>query len=65
MGLTDESTLVETLRAGRHVERRVLVEEVDGLERDFDLLARHDGEVLDAWDLNSICGLVYAQAGLI
>ena len=40
--------LVDGLCARRHVEGRILVEEVDGLEHDLEDLAWHDGEVLDA-----------------
>lgn len=39
---------VEALLARRDVQRRVAVEEVDGLERDLEDLDGHDGEVLDA-----------------
>lgn len=39
---------VEALLALRHVEGGVAVEEVDGLERHLEHLARHDREVLDA-----------------
>lgn len=46
-----EDALVEGLLAGGHVEGRVLVEEVDGLETDLNDLDGHDGEVLDARDV--------------
>ena len=47
-----QSALVEVLGARRHVYGRVLREEVDGLEADFEHLARHDGEIFDARDLS-------------
>lgn len=49
--LAEQSTLVEVLCRGWDVDGRVPVEEVDGLERDLEDFARHDGEVFDAWDL--------------
>ena len=51
MLLAKQHALVEVLRAGRHVERRVLGEEVDGLEGDFEDLAGHYWEVFDTRDL--------------
>jgi len=39
------------LSARRHIDGRVLREEVDGLEADFEHLARHHGEVFNAWNL--------------
>jgi hypothetical protein len=48
-----QSTLVELLRARRHVDGRIPREEVDGLETDFQHFAGHHGEVFDAWDLGS------------
>nr|POE48079.1 hypothetical protein CFP56_01407 [Quercus suber] len=49
--LTRQRASVELLRAGRHVQRRIFVEEVDRLQRHFDDFAGHHGKVLDAWDL--------------
>lgn len=49
--VSQQSTLVERLGARRHVDSRVLREEVDGLEADFEHLARHDWEILDARDM--------------
>jgi len=49
--LAEERALVEFLRAGRDVDGRVLVEEVDGFHRHSDDFAGHDGEVFDARDL--------------
>ena len=49
--VSQQSTLVERLGARRHIDSRVLREEVDGLEADFEHLARHDWEILDARDL--------------
>jgi hypothetical protein len=46
-----QRTLVELLRARRHVDCRVPREEVDGLEADFQHFAGHYREVFDAWDL--------------
>ena len=51
MPLGDEGAAVERLGAGRDVEGGVGGEEVDGLERDPDDLAGHDGEVLGAGDV--------------
>ena len=49
--LTKQRTLIKLLRRRRNVNRRVPVEEIDGLERDLDDFARHDGKVFDAGDL--------------
>jgi len=51
MLLADVGTTVELLIARRHVQRRVPVEKVGRLELDFDDLARHDREVLNARDV--------------
>ena len=53
--VSQQSTLVERLGARRHVDSRVLREEVDGLEADFEDLAGHYGEVFDARDLLGVC----------
>lgn len=51
VNVSQQSTLVESLGARRHIDGWVLREEVDGLEADFEHLTRHHGEILDAWDL--------------
>ena len=48
MLLGEHRTPIEFLITRRHIERRVLVEKVDGLQLHLDDLARHDGEILDA-----------------
>lgn len=50
---SQQSALVEILSARRHIDGRVLGEEVDGLEADLENFAWHHGEILDAWDLCS------------
>ena len=49
--LSHETTLVENLRARRHVNRGVLIEEVHRFEMHLHDLARHDGEVLHPRDM--------------
>lgn len=51
VSLTSERTLVGLLRRRRDVERGVLVEKVDRLERHPDDLAGHDRKVFNAWYL--------------
>lgn len=51
MNVSQQSALVESLSARRHINGRVLRKEVDGLEADFEYLARHHREVFDAWNL--------------
>jgi hypothetical protein len=46
--LAQQTALVEALLARRHVQRWVLIEEVNGLEVDLENLAGHDWEVLFA-----------------
>jgi hypothetical protein len=55
VNVSQQCTLVESLSARRHVDGRVLRKEVDGLEADFKHLARHHGEVFDAWNLRREC----------
>lgn len=54
MHVRQQRTLVELLRARRHVDGRVPREEVDRLEADFEDLAGHDGEIFDAWHLRFV-----------
>ena len=51
MLFTEQDTLVEILCRRRDINRRVPVEEIDGLERYLEDLARHDWEVFDAGNL--------------
>lgn len=49
--VSQQRTLIERLRARRHVNGRVASKEVDWLEGNLELLAGHDWEVFDARNL--------------
>lgn len=51
MRTCQQRTLIELLRARRHVDGRVPHEEIDGFEAHFQHFAGHYGKVFDAWDL--------------
>lgn len=47
MLLRDLRTAIKILVTRGHIQRRILIKEIHRLQRHFDNLARHDGEVLD------------------
>lgn len=53
MLLAQQRRLVELLRARRHIQRRVFIEEIHRLHRHLDRLARHHWEVLNSWNLEN------------
>lgn len=51
MGLAEEGAIVKLLSAGRDIQSRILIKEVNRLQADLDDFTRHDREVLNTWHL--------------